>query len=245
MKRIITVFTAMLLLLSIAISSHAEEDTYKGEFKGLAGNKSLVQSSYKLTDNFTLNGDLQEVSDEQAKQYYGGEQDYFLRADLRYQINDWLGIKVGGRYDSAPSETIPYGGLDFNKPFGTSNIRLSGYYNYNYEGKDWANYELAWRNEMYAHQYLYAGVRGDAGDGFKPYDYNEENDPQFFLRGDFTGQWKKFGLNMRPLLYASGEMLMDVTFRYNLSDRTNIALNFNDYYDHDPKLRLGIEYKLK
>lgn len=245
MKRIISVLAAMLLLLSITISVSAEENTYKGDFKALAGNKSLVQSSYQLTNNLSINGDLQELSDDMAKQYYEGERDYSLRADLRYQINNWLGIKIGGRYDSAPGETIPYGGFDFNTPFGTSNLKLIGYYNYNYEGKDWENYELAWRIEMYAHQYIFAGVRGDRGDGFKPYDYNEENDPQFFLRGDFNGQWKKFSFNMCPLLYASGEMLMDITLRYNVNERTNIALNFNDYYDHDPKLRLGVEYKLK
>jgi hypothetical protein len=231
------------------VPAWAEENTANtgnpsnGNLTALLGNKSLVQGSYQLTKNLTLNGDWEKVSDDTARNYFAGEADSFFRADLRYQIGDWFGVKIGGRYDSAPGETIPYGGFDFCMPFGTNNLKLAGYYNYNYEGKNWASYELAWRIEMYQHQYLFAGVRGDGGDGFVPYSYNADNDPEFFLRADFSGQLGKFGINLRPVLYASGNIFADATLRYNLNERTNIALNFNEYYDHDPKLRLGIEHK--
>jgi hypothetical protein len=243
-KKIAFIFT-ILLLLGITIPAQAEENanTSKGDFIALAGTKSLVQGDYKLTNNLTLNGEYGAVSDYLEKNKYDGDKDNFLRTDLHYQITDWLGVKMGGRYDSETSETIPYGGFDFVTPFGSNNLKFSGFYNYNYEGKNWADYEFAWRIEMYSHQYIYVGVRGDHGDGFIPYSYNTENDPQFFLRGDITGEWKKFGMNFRPLLYATGEMFTDTNFKYTLTDRTNIVLNFNDYYDHDMKYRLGIEHK--
>jgi hypothetical protein len=241
-KKITIIFT-ILLLLGITIPAQAEENVSKGDFIGLVGNKSLVQGNYKLTNNLTLNGELGELSDYLEDNKYGGDKDNFLRTDLHYQITDWLGVKMGGRYDSETSETIPYGGFDFVTPFGSSNIKFSGFYNYNYEGKDWANYEFAWRIEMYSHQYIYAGVRGDNGDGIVRYSYNTENDPQFFLRGDFRWEGKKYSMNFRPLLYATGEVFTDTSFKYTLNDRTNIVLNFNDYYDHDMKYRMGIEHK--
>ncbi len=247
MKKIASIIVIVLLLgiaiPGITIPAWAEENTSKGDFNVLIGNKSLVQGDYKITDKLTLNGEAGEVSDYVSEKKYNDERDYYLRTDLRYQANSWFGIKLGARYDSQPEETIPYAGIDFETPFGTSNLRLTGFYNYNYEGKDWSNYEIAWRIEMYKHQYIFAGIGGNDGDGFKPYSYNTENDPEFFLRGDFTGAWSKFSLNFRPLLYASGEIFTDTKFRFALNNRTNLILNFNDYYDHDMKYRLGIEHK--
>ena len=231
----------MLFLLMITISAQAEESN-KGVFTALAGNKSLVQGSYQLTDNLRLNADMGEIYSYLEK-LNDNKKDYFFRTDLHYQITDWLGVKVGGRYDSDPSETTPYGGLDFFAPFGSSNLKLTGYYDYNYQGKDWTSYEWAWRIEMYPNQFLYAGVRGDSGTGFKHYSYNTVNDPLFFIRGDFNWQSSKFGLNFRPLLFATGYILTDTTLKYNLNDRTKMVLNISDYYDHDLKYRLGLQYK--
>jgi hypothetical protein len=245
LKRIIiSLFVIMLLLFGITLSVSAEAaENYRGDITVLAGNNSLVKSSYQLTNRLTWNTDLGQFSDFMNDHYFPGQENYFARTDLHYQVSDWLGIKIGGRYDSANKDTIPYGGFDFSLPFGSNNLRFGGYYNHGYEGKDWNDYEVAWRIEMYPHQYIYTGVRGDSGDGFKKYDYNEDNDPLFFMRGDFGWQWGRFNLKFRPLLYATGHILTDTEFRYKLNNRTDIVLNANDYYDQDFKYRLGFEHK--
>jgi hypothetical protein len=243
LKRLTMCLITMLLLLMITISAQAEESNYKGDFTALAGNKSLMQGSYQLTDHLSLNGDMEELYS-YLEEANDNKLDYFLRTDLHYQVTDWLGVKAGGRYDSESGETIPYGGFDFFSPFGTSNLKLTGYYDYNYQGKDWSSYEWAWRIEMYQNQFIYAGIRGDGGKGFTTkYSYNLDNDPLFFIRGDFNWQGSKFGFNFRPLLYATGYILTDSTLKYNLNDRTNIVLNISDYYDRDLKYRLGLQYK--
>jgi len=239
-------FFVLVLLFAIAVPAWAEENASKGDLTVLPGNKSLLQGDYKLTNNLTLEAQSGEVTDYEEENKYKNEnnkKDYFLRTDLRYQMNGWLGVKLGGRYDSQPEETIPYGGIDFATPFGSNNLKFTGFYNYNYEGKDWANYEFAWRIEMYKGQYIYAGVSGDAGTGFIPYTYNQDNDPEFFLRGDFTWAGSKLSMNYQPLLYATGEIFTVLNFRYAVSDRTNILLNLDDDYDHNMKYRLGIEHK--
>jgi hypothetical protein len=242
LKKLTICLMTMLFLLMITISAQAEVSKDKGDLTVLAGNKSLVQGSYQLTDKLKLNGDMAEEYS-YLEELNDNQKDYFLRTDLHYQATDWLGIKVGGRYDSEPNETIPYGGFDFFAPFGTNNLKVTGYYDYNYQGKEWASYEWAWRIEMYQNQFLYAGVRGDNGDGFKSYSYNLDNDPLFFLQGDFSWQLGKFGINFRPLLYATGYILTDTTLKYNWHDRTNIVLNISDFYDNDLKYRLGLQYK--
>jgi hypothetical protein len=256
LKKLTVCLATILLLLLITISAQAEENNnYKGDFTALAGNSSMLQSSYQLTDKLRFDGDVGEMG-KYLEDKNGGQKDYFFRTDLHYQITDWIGVKIGGRYDSNrnvsdqntsdKSDTMPYGEFDFLTPFGTNGLKFTGYYNYNYEGKDWANYEFAWRFEVYENQYIYTGVRGDSGKGFKPidyYDYNQDNDPLFFIRGDFNGQWGKWGLKFRPLLFATGYILTDTTLKYKLSDRNNVVLNISDYYDRDLKYRLGFEHK--
>jgi hypothetical protein len=243
-KRLAICLATMLLLLSITMSAQAGENNYKGEFISLLGNKSIVQGSYQLTDKLRLNGDLEELSSDLENFKYQSQKDYFLRTDLHYQIANWLGIKIGGRYDSAPGETIPYGGLDFLIPFGDNDLKFTGFYDYNYQGKDQTSYETALRIQMYEHFYIDAGVRGDGGSGFtRPYIYNKENDPLFFIRGNYTKQWGKFNIELRPLVFVIGEVMYDTNFKYNLNDRTNIVLSVGDYYDRETKYRLGFQYK--
>ncbi|MGE5582745.1 MAG: hypothetical protein ACM3X9_09430 [Bacillota bacterium] len=230
MKKITACFVAMIMLLAVTITAWAAADGYRGSFLGLSGTKSLVEGSYQLTDNLKLEGDW--TDDTKA-----------TRADLRYQLGDWFGIKVGARNDGNSNETNAYGGIDFFLPFGVNNLKLAGFYNRDYEGKDWSNYEAALRIEMYKDQFVYAGVRGDGGTGFTAYEYNPKNDPLFFIRGDFNWQWGKFGINLQPLIYATGYILGDVNFKYRINDRTNIVLNATDYYDREHKYRIGLEYK--
>lgn len=231
MKRIILSLAAMILLMSVTMPAWAEtENEYKGEFIGLAGNESLGQGSYLLTDNLKWIATTLEEST--------------LITGLRYELSDRWGVTIGGRYDSELEETAPYGGFDFYMPFfGSNNLKLTGFYDFNYNGEDWNSYEIALRIQMYQNVFIDAGVRGDEGDGYQPYDYNESKEPLLFLRLDCNGQWGKFSLRAQPLLYVTGIILYNSDLKYKLNDRTNLVLNVSNFYDQQDKYRLGIEYK--
>ncbi len=235
MKKITILLVTMIFLLLIVVSAQAaEEETYKGVFTGLAGEPGLIDLSYQLSDRFSVTVNYE---------------DNVYLADLRFQQGEWFGIKIGERYDVSnvenfeDGEAVPYAGINFVSPFGTGNLRLTGYYDYNYKGKNWNNYEAALRIEMYKGQFLYAGIQGEGGDGVIHYDYNQTSDPLFFLRADFNWQWGKFGVNLQPLLYVTGYALYDTTLKYSFNDRISLVLNSTSYDDQIPKHRLGIEYK--
>ncbi len=161
---------------------------------------------------------------------------------LKYRIADKFGLKAGVRYDTDTKDYNGYGGIDFFIPFGT-NLRLAGFYDAGYRGKDWTRYEAAVRIQMYPRVFLYAGVRGENGSDIIKYDYNEDNQPLLFLRGDMDWQWGKWELHLQPMLHIEGEFFHDYDLKYHVSDNTSLVFNINSQYDEDAKYRLGFEHK--
>jgi len=239
-KKLISVLFILAMLGGIAVTTQAAESNYKGELALLGGNVDTGWFKYQLTDN--LNTTL----------FYDEE---LLRGGLQYQFGDRFGVKAGVLYDSEAtdnnpdaSETIPYGGINWNLPIG-ENTRLIGYYDYDYQGEDWQTYEAAIRVELFPKQYVQVGVRGDVGDGVEEiYDYDDDADADnteamFFIRGDFGWNWNKVSLKLRPLLYVQGVYLHDYDLTYKINDKWNIMLNVNSLYDKETKYRGGIQFK--
>jgi hypothetical protein len=150
---------------------------------------------------------------------------------------------VGANYDTIDKETVPYGGFDYQTRFGDSSLNLYAAYNYNYQGKDWADYETSIRIQMYERFFIYAGVRGDVGEGAPTYDYNTDKEPELFLRGDLNWNWGKFEFNMRPMIYVTAQWFHDYTIKYPINDRTTLMVNMNSLYDNQMKYRAGVQFK--
>jgi hypothetical protein len=184
----------------------------------LGGNQTMGKLDLALGDHFQLQG---------------FSQDGVSNVGLRFQPAEWFGIRAGATYESDIKETTPYGGLDFNMHFGTNNLRLKGYYDYNYYGKDWSQYEVALRIQMYEHLFLDAGVRGDVGNNAPVYSYNSSKEALLFLRGvfDWTSAKGRWTLNLHPVLYVNGTFLHDYTIKYNINGNTSIMANCNTLYD--------------
>lgn len=227
LKRFLLGLTLIFLLTGIAAQVQAAETSYKGEVTGLLGNEALGSLKYSLSDALKLDALIEREN---------------LRTGLHYQLSDQLGVKAGVAYNLDQKETIGYGGFDYKIPFG-ANLKIVGFYDRNYQGKDWSRYEAALRIEMYPQQFLLAGVKGDDGKGALIYDFNTDEEPLFFIRGNFAWQWKKLNIKVDPTLYVQGYFFNDYTFTYNVSDRTNLVLNVNNQYNDGIKYRAGIQMK--
>jgi len=227
MKRIaVGVFTLTMMLILSTVAWGAEKD-YKGSITALVGNESLLEGSYRLSDRMSLVGDYE---------------DHIFRAGVDYDWSDKFGVKLGVRYDDGDGSAVAYGGFDFEVPFGT-NLELSGFYNYNYEAEKAGDYEAYIKIEMYKNQFLNAGVMGYAGSGAPIYDYNPKNEALLFVRGDFSWQFNKFGIALRPVLLIEGEFFHDYDFTYQASERLQWVLNINDLDDQELRYRVGVSYQ--
>lgn len=231
LKRLSIGLLVILLLCGVFSLVLAEESNYQGEVTALVGNdhSSIGWMKYHLTDQLDFTA------------LYDDEYEAF-KAGVEYDFTDRFGVMAGIRYDFNDKNTIGYGGFDFVIPF-ASNLELSGYYDYNYAGENWSRYETAIRIEMYKGNYLYAGVRGNRGSGAPIYDYNKDNEALLFMRGDFSWQFGKFGLHLKPLLYIQGEYFHNYDLKYTINDHTNFILNINSLEDQELNYRAGIEFK--
>lgn len=227
MKRIgvgLLALTMMLLLSTVAWGAEAQ---YKGSVTALVGNESAVWGNYQLSEGLDLVGDYE---------------DHVLRAGIDYDLSDKFGLKAGLRYDDEAGSTVGYGGFDFAIPFGT-NLELSGFYNYNYEAEKSGDYETYIKIEMYKNQFLNAGVMGYTGSGAPKYDYNPKDEALLFVRGDFSWQFNKYGINLRPVLLIKGEFFHDYDFTYQANEQLQWVLNINDLDDQELRYRIGVAYK--
>jgi hypothetical protein len=242
-KRLMAVLVGLLMLGVVTNSGLAAEKSadksYKGEITGLFGNEGIGWVNYRFTDKLELNS------------LYKDEK---LSAGIHYKLNDRFGVKLGALYNTDDSEitgddsaVTPYGGFDWLLPVG-NNTRFMGSYDYDYSGKDWQTYEGYILIEMFPKQYVHAGVRGDVGEGAEEFNYDNDSDPDnkeplFFIRSDFSWQWNKVGLKVRPLLYVQGDYFHDYDLTYKVNDRCNLMFNFNSKYDKDNKYRVGAQFK--
>ena len=229
-KRIMMVVLAAVALLSFSMVAWGEDEpSYRGELTGMGGTKSMGQLDYQLGEHFSV---------------AAFSENGLSNLGLGFQPFNWLAIKGGYTYDSAIQESFPFGELKFDLPFGTNNLRLSGSYDYDYYGKDWSTYEAALRIQMYQHIFLYAGVRGDAGDLAPSYSYNQDREAMLFLRGQLGWTFGKWELDLEPLLYLNGTLLHDYTVKYHLNDRVNLMVNGNTLYENqDFYYRAGFQIK--
>ncbi len=203
------------------------DDGKSNEVKALIGADGFGTLKMPLSDN--LNVDLKYSDDA-------------LKTGLYYHLSDKIGIKAGARYDVDAEKTNAYGGLDFSIPFG-DNLRIAGFYDSGFEGKNWNRYEAAVRIQMYDKHFLYAGVRGENGTDAPDYDYNEDHQPLLFLRGDFTWQWKQWEVSLRPILHIQGDFFHDYDLKYKLNEDTKLVFNVNSQYEQMAKYRVGFERK--
>lgn len=236
MRKIACVLVTLCLLVGIGFAAHAEGEKPQNEVILLGNEEGFGSAKFYLTDKFSITGVYE---------------DELLKAGLRYDLSERFGIKVGEVYNHDIEDTFTYGGFDFMVPFG-NNLNVYGMYDANYMGEDWNRYEAALKIQMFNNHNIYAGVRGDTGDGVPEMKYNEEHleGPHLFLRGDFSWYWKKVTLSLNPLLYVKGYYYHDYTFKYHLKENANIVLNVNNFdynsnnsNDGKLKYRAGFEFK--
>ncbi|HOP74031.1 MAG TPA: hypothetical protein PLC07_03120 [Bacillota bacterium] len=223
MKRIGVGMLAFSMMLLLSTVSWGAENDYKGSVKALVGNESMIEGSYQLSERIDLVGDYE---------------DHVFRAGVDYDLSDKFGLQLGVRYDDEDGSTVAYGGFDFTIPFGT-NLELSGFYNYNYEAKNEEDYEAYIKIEMYANQFLNAGVMRYTGSGTS----NPDDEAKLFVRGDFSWQFNKYSIKLRPVLFIEGEFFHDYDFAYQANERLQWVLNINDLDDQELRYRIGVEYK--
>lgn len=205
----------------------AESPQYQGVISGLLGNQNSFTGSYGWNGQLDLETAFQ---------------DDRLKAGLHYQVSEAIGIKAGLRYDFPTGQSSAYEGFDFLIPFGT-NLKLSGFVDQNYEGANWTRYETTVRIEAFPNQYIFAGVRGDWGNGAPIYDYRPTQEAILFLKGDFGWNWGKVGLDLDPVLYVEGFWFHDYTLSYHMNDRTSLLVNVDSRYDRTVKYQAGLSYK--
>lgn len=230
MKKIVCVLLTICFLMMNAYMVNAEESNKPLNEVMLLGNDGGFGSAkIYLNDKFSVTSVYE---------------DELFKAGLRYDHSERFGIKAGEVYDHNTEDTFAYGGIDFVIPFGDS-LNIAGFYDTNYKAKDWDRYETALKIQMFKSHFIYAGIRGDAGDSVPEMEYNEDNleEPHLFLRGDFNWNWKKVSINLKPLLYVKGAFYADYTFKYHLKENASLVLNINNQYDSDFNFRGGFEFK--
>ena len=244
MKKLLTTLLAITMTISFGLAALAAEAGH-GEVKGLVGRDGIGEVNYNLTNQFSVIGNYQNDA---------------YRAGIKYQPSQQIALTVGDRYDQNTKDTNPYAQMDFSIPFGT-NLKIVGFYDYNYLGQNWDRYETAIRIQMYPNAFLYAGVWGDDGADAPGYVYktdtlsaasvNQTNrvgeavkGPFLFLRGDFDWQWKsKYELRLQPMLNIGGQFFHDYDFKYIINDQTKLVFNVNSQFDQIARYRVGVEYK--
>lgn len=236
MKKIICVLVVFCLLVWTGLAVYAEGEKPLNEVTMLFTDGGFGSAKFYLTDKFSVTG------------VYENE---LLKAGLRYDFSERFGVKAGQVYDDNSEASFTYGGIDFVLPFG-NNLNIYGFYDTNYRGEDWDNYEVALQIQMFKNHYIYSGVSGDSGAGVPDMKYNQERHegPHMFLRGDFSWYWKKASISLRPLLFVKGYYYHDYTFKYHLKENASIVLNVNNFdynkYSSDPgdiKYLAGVEFK--
>jgi hypothetical protein len=244
-KKLLSVLFLGLMLVGVTMVTWAAETIpARGEVAYLCGNEDAGWFNYQMTKNWQA--------------FVQSDKEDLIRAGLSYRINEYFGLKTGMTYDNdlkyeeeGQSKTNPFAEFNWSLPVG-NNTRFIGKYDYDYFGEKWQTYEAAIRVEMFSHQYVHAGIRGDLGDWADQYDLNsDDNDDDdadnkemmIFIRGDFGWQWKRLGLKLRPLLYVYGTWLHDYDLTYKINDKTNILFNMNSLYDKKEKYRLGVQFK--
>jgi hypothetical protein len=225
---ILTVVLALLIVAAYPALA-AVERSYRSEFGVMGGNDGRAWAGFWLGKSLQFNV-LYE--------------DEIYRGGFLWQPSANFGLKLGSRYDPDTEVSDGYGGIDFKIPFG-NNLQFAGWADYNYEGPEWTRYEFSVRIEMFKNQFVHAGVRGDSGDGFVPYEFNPENDPAIFLKGDinFVSKSEKFVLQIRPLLYIKGTFFHDYDFAYNFGKKTALLFNFNSLYDTELNYSAGLRWR--
>lgn len=150
MKKLVISLLLIFLLTGTAVSVQASDSEYKGLFTAVAGNNGLMAGNYQFSDHFGLQGAFEDRS--------------ILKAGVVFRPSDRIGFTVGKAFDIYEPKSDIYGRFDYWVPFGT-NLKIGGFYESNCHGFDWANYETALQIQMYENHFLYAGIRGDIGDG--------------------------------------------------------------------------------
>lgn len=232
LRKFAIVVVTFCLLLLVTFAAYAEGEKPLNEVVMLANDEGFASGKFYVTDKFSITGVYE---------------DELFKAGLRYEPSDRFAIKIGEVYKHDTEDTFTYGGIDFVLPFGNS-LNIVGLYDSNYKEEDWDRYEAALKIQMFKNHYIYAGVRGDTGDGVPVMKYNEEHreGPHLFLRGDFSWYWKKASLSLTPLLYVKGYYYHDYTFKYHLKENANILLNINNFDNtKQPEMnyRAGLEFK--
>jgi hypothetical protein len=224
---------SMLLIVAVSPVLAAEERSYRSEFGVMGGTDSQAWVSLWMGKSLQF-----------SVLYNKDDADAIYRGGFLWQPSANFGLKLGSRYDPDTGESDGYTGINFKIPFG-NNLQFAGWADSNYEGPDWVRYEVAVRIEMFKNQFVLAGVRGDSGDGFIPYDYNLQNDPSIFLKGDinWTTKNEKFTLQLRPLLYIKGTYFHDYDFAFNFNKKTSLILNYNSLYDTEPNYSAGLRWR--
>ncbi len=235
MKRIGVIVLTLSMLLGVTALTLADNQEQRGNLMVLGGNESALEFNYNLVGNLGVTADFQDYTSD------------ILHAGLEYSFGKWLTLKAGAAYDFAQApenrEVIPYGGAEFAIPFGENQLRLVGFYDANYMGKDWARYQVALQIQMYPNQFLYAGVMGDYGSGAPLNNYNQSQEAKLYLGGKFGWQWGKVGLNLDPILFVTGEMLHDYSLTYSFNQQTDLVLNVNTLYNEELHYRAGVNFK--
>jgi len=232
MKKLYLMILTLSMLLGVATLSQAADKVERGNVMLLGGNESALEINCRLFGNLSFTTDFEDYTSD------------ILHVGLKYRLGSWLTVKTGAAYDFAlepeKREVIPYGGIDFAIPFGESSLKVVGYYDTNYMGKDWARYQAALQIQMYPEQYLYAGVMGDYGAGAPNIDNQQA---RLYIGGDFGWRWDKVGLKLQPILFVTGELLHDYSLTYSINKQTDLVLNLNTLYNKDFHYRAGVNFK--
>jgi hypothetical protein len=218
LKKVVCLLLTICLLTGSAFVAFAAEGKPQNEVMLLGNDGGYGWAQFYLSNSVSVTGVYE---------------DEFVKLGLRYDPSERFGIKAGQVYDPDSEETFTYGGFNFVMPFGDT-LNIAGFYDANYKAEDWDRYEAALKIQMAKNHFIYAGIRGDAGDVVPELKYNKDNieEPHLFLRGDFSWSWKKASISLNPLLYVKGYYYHDYTFKYHINEKANIVLNVNNYDDN-------------
>lgn len=236
MKKVVCLVLTICLLTGSTFVAFAAEEKPQNEVMLLGNDGGYGWAKFNLTDKVGITGVYE---------------DELVKLGMRFDQSERFGIKAGQVYNHDTEESFTYGGFNFVMPFGNS-LNIAGFYDTNYKAEDWDRYEAALKIQMAKNHFIYAGIRGDAGDNVPELKYNKDNieEPHLFLRGDFNWYWKKVSISLNPLLYVKGFYYHDYTFKYHINEMANVVLNVNNYDDNinnpgdsEINYRGGFEFK--
>lgn len=238
MKKVFSLLLTFCLVLSFSVVTLA--DNQKDFVQIVGGDETLLILDYSLRDNFKLNAEYNDYDQDNVL-----KREYF-RAGISYVTDSGkFSGKLGAFYDFDSEENVPYAGIGLAVPFG-DNLQIVGFYNHQYQGEKWNDYEAAIRFELYPGYFLNAGIMGDVGDNRPTYSYNKDNEGLLFVRGDFSwdfGKNKNWTVIAKPLLVVRGEFFHNYELQYHCGEHFDIVVAVETHMDEEHSLRGGLNYR--